>query len=67
MILAGVVAAGVGSMFLVEGRLTTLFPEVLAAAGLIGFAWCLLQVRTARRLTRKPGSSWSVRTRGDLI
>ncbi|MGA8092048.1 MAG: hypothetical protein WB984_06090 [Thermoplasmata archaeon] len=42
-ILAGVVAAGVGSMFLVEGRLTTLFPEVLAAAGLIGFAWCLLQ------------------------
>jgi ABC-type transport system involved in multi-copper enzyme maturation permease subunit len=42
-ILAGVVAAGIGSMFLIEGRLTALFPEVLAAAGLVGFAWCLTQ------------------------
>ena len=42
-ILAGVVAAGVGSMFLIEGRLTPLFPETLAAAGLVGFAWCLAQ------------------------
>ncbi|MGP8159459.1 MAG: hypothetical protein ACLPWO_07650 [Thermoplasmata archaeon] len=42
-ILAGVVAAGIGSMFLIEGRLTALFPEVLAAAGLVGFAWCLIQ------------------------
>jgi hypothetical protein len=42
-ILAGVVAAGVGSMFLIEGRLTALFPEVLAAVGLVGFAWCLVQ------------------------
>ena len=37
------VAAGIGSMFLIEGRLTALFPEVLAAAGLVGFAWCLIQ------------------------
>ncbi len=42
-ILAGVVAAGVGSMFLIEGRLTALFPEALAAVGLVGFAWCLVQ------------------------
>jgi len=42
-ILAGVVAAGIGSMFLIEGRLTALFPEALAAAGLVGFAWCLAQ------------------------
>jgi hypothetical protein len=42
-ILAGVVAAGVGSMFLIEGRLTVLFPEALAAVGLVGFAWCLVQ------------------------
>ena len=42
-ILAGVVAAGIGSLFLIEGRLTTLFPWALAAAGLVGFAWCLVQ------------------------
>jgi len=42
-ILAGVVAAGIGSMFLIEGQLTGLFPEVLAAAGLVGFATCLFQ------------------------
>ncbi|HLM90722.1 MAG TPA: hypothetical protein VK424_01520 [Thermoplasmata archaeon] len=42
-ILAGVVAAGVGSLFLIEGRLTTLFPWALAAAGLVGFAGCLVQ------------------------
>jgi phage shock protein PspC (stress-responsive transcriptional regulator) len=42
-ILAGVVAAGVGSMFLIESRLTTLFPVALAVAGLAGFVWCLVQ------------------------
>jgi len=42
-ILAGVVAAGVGSMFLIEGRLTALFPEVLAVVGLVGFVWCVVQ------------------------
>ena len=42
-ILAGVVAAGVGSLFLLEGRLTTLFPELLALAGLAGFGWSLIQ------------------------
>ena len=42
-VLAGVLAAGLGSQFLIEGRLTALFPEALAAAGLVGFAWCLVQ------------------------
>jgi len=42
-ILAGVVAAGVGSLFLIQGHLTWLFPEALAAAGLVGFGWCLVQ------------------------
>jgi hypothetical protein len=42
-VLAGVVAGGVGSLFLVDGRLTVLFPLVLAAAGLLGFAGCLVQ------------------------
>jgi hypothetical protein len=42
-VLAAVVVAGIGALFLVEGRLTMVFPEVLAAAGLVGFAWCLLQ------------------------
>ncbi|MGA8710120.1 MAG: hypothetical protein WB786_02685 [Thermoplasmata archaeon] len=42
-ILAGVVAAGIGSLLLIQGRLTTLFPESLAAAGLVGLAWCLVQ------------------------
>ena len=42
-ILAGVLAAGIGSMYLIEGRLTGLFPEVLAAVGLAGFAVCFLQ------------------------
>jgi len=42
-VLAGVVSAGIGSMLLVEGQLTPLFPGVLAAVGLMGFVWCLLQ------------------------
>ncbi len=42
-VLAGVVAAGIGSLFLVEGQLTALFPAALTAAGLVGFAWCLVQ------------------------
>jgi ABC-type transport system involved in multi-copper enzyme maturation permease subunit len=42
-VLAAVVAAGVGSLFLIEGRLTALFPEALAAVGFVGFVWCLLQ------------------------
>jgi len=42
-ILGGVVAAGLGSLFLLEGRLTSGFPWALAAVGLVGFAWCLLQ------------------------
>jgi hypothetical protein len=42
-VLAAVLAAGIGSLFLVEGRLTALFPESLAAAGVVGFVWCLLQ------------------------
>jgi len=40
-VLAGVVSAGLGSLFLIEGRLTPLFPLVLAAIGVAGFAWCL--------------------------
>ena len=42
-VLAGVVAAGVGSLFLLQGRLTALFPEVLAVVGLAGFGWCLAE------------------------
>jgi hypothetical protein len=42
-VLAGVVSAGIGSLFLIEGRLTELFPVLLGAAGLVGFAWCLAQ------------------------
>jgi len=42
-VLAGVVAAGIGSTFLIEGRLTWLFPLALAAAGLIGFVVCVIQ------------------------
>ncbi|MGP8076961.1 MAG: hypothetical protein ACLP8Y_09620 [Thermoplasmata archaeon] len=42
-ILAGVLAAGLGSWFLIEGRLTAVFPSALAAAGLVGFVWCLVQ------------------------
>ena len=42
-ILGGVVAAGVGSLFLIQGRLTELFPWALAAVGLLGFAGCLIQ------------------------
>ncbi|MCI4362993.1 MAG: hypothetical protein L3K13_01625 [Thermoplasmata archaeon] len=40
-VLAGVVAAGVGSWFLLERSLTALFPVGLAAVGLVGFAWSL--------------------------
>ncbi|MGA8664172.1 MAG: hypothetical protein WB809_03775 [Thermoplasmata archaeon] len=42
-ILAGVVAAGIGSLFLIEGQLTALFPVALAAAGLVGLAACLVE------------------------
>jgi hypothetical protein len=40
-VLAGVLAAGLGSYFLLEGRLTSLFPEALAAVGIAGIGWCL--------------------------
>jgi len=42
-VLAGVLAAGIGSMLLIQGRLTALFPEVAAAAGLAGVVWCVVQ------------------------
>jgi hypothetical protein len=42
-ILAGVVVAGLGSLFLVEHHLTPLFPLALAVVGIIGFGWCLVQ------------------------
>jgi hypothetical protein len=42
-ILAGVLAAGIGSLFLIEARLTALLPEGLAVAGLVGFGWCLVR------------------------
>lgn len=42
-ILAGVLAAGIGGLFLIQDRLRTLFPETLAAAGLAGLVWCLVQ------------------------
>jgi hypothetical protein len=40
-VLAGVLAAGLGSLFLLEGRLTSLFPEAMAAVGVAGIVWCL--------------------------
>jgi hypothetical protein len=40
-VLAGVVAAGLASWFLVEGRISMLFPELLAAIGVAGLAWCV--------------------------
>ncbi len=40
-VLAGVVAAGVGSLFLIQGRLNALFPVALAIAGAAGFVGCL--------------------------
>ena len=40
-VLAGVLAGGAGSLLLLEGRLTAVFPGVLAAVGLAGFGWCL--------------------------
>ncbi len=42
-VLAGVVAAGVGSLLMLQGRLTALFPAALAVAGIVGFAGCLWQ------------------------
>jgi hypothetical protein len=42
-ILAGVVAAGLGSLFLIEARLTPLFPVELAFVGLAGFVSCVVQ------------------------
>jgi hypothetical protein len=44
-VLAGVVAAGLGSLFLLEGRLTATFPIALAGVGVVGFGWCLEQYR----------------------
>jgi hypothetical protein len=45
-VLAAVLAAGLGSMFLIEGRLTMLFPGLLGAVGLIGFVVCLALYET---------------------
>jgi hypothetical protein len=45
-VLAGVVAAGVGSWLLLEHNLTPLFPVALAAAGMAGLAWSLYQYPT---------------------
>ncbi|MCI4351732.1 MAG: hypothetical protein L3K15_09520 [Thermoplasmata archaeon] len=42
-VLAGVLVAGVASMFLIQGRLTPLFPVALAVAGLAGLGWSLVQ------------------------
>jgi hypothetical protein len=42
-VLGGVLAAGLGSLFLIQGRLTWLFPVALAFAGVVGVAWCLSQ------------------------
>ncbi|MCI4324479.1 MAG: hypothetical protein L3K00_01130 [Thermoplasmata archaeon] len=42
-VLAGVVAAGVGSLFLLQGRLTAGFPVALAGVGLVALAYCLFQ------------------------
>jgi hypothetical protein len=41
-VLAGVVAAGVGSLFLLEHRLTASFPEGLALAGVVGLSASLV-------------------------
>jgi ABC-type transport system involved in multi-copper enzyme maturation permease subunit len=40
-VLGGVVAAGLGSLFLVQGRLTVVFPVALAIAGFAGLAGCV--------------------------
>lgn len=42
-ILAGVVAIGLGSWFLLERTLTVWFPAGLALAGIVGFGWCVAQ------------------------
>jgi hypothetical protein len=42
-VLAGVVAAGVGTLFFIDDRLNSWFPVGLAAVGLLGFAWCFVQ------------------------
>jgi hypothetical protein len=41
-VLAGVVAAGLASLFLLEGRLTLAFPAALTAVGVATIAFCLL-------------------------
>ncbi|MCI4321684.1 MAG: hypothetical protein L3K05_05205, partial [Thermoplasmata archaeon] len=46
-VLAGVVVAGLASLFLLEGRLTPTFPEALAAGGLIGLTWTVVQFQRA--------------------
>jgi ABC-type transport system involved in multi-copper enzyme maturation permease subunit len=42
-ILAGVVAAGLGSLFLIDGQLTTGFPVALGVVGVAGLGLCLVQ------------------------
>ena len=42
-VLAGVVAAGLGSLFLIERQLSPVFPWTLGVVGLVGIGWCLAQ------------------------
>jgi hypothetical protein len=42
-VLAGVVAIGLGSLFLLQRTLTPWFPVALAVAGLLGFGFCVAQ------------------------
>lgn len=42
-VLAGVVAAGLGSLFLIERQLTVVFPLALGVVGAVGFGWCLVR------------------------
>jgi hypothetical protein len=41
-ILAGVVAVGAGTLFLLQRQLTDAFPVALGIVGMAGFAWCLV-------------------------
>jgi hypothetical protein len=42
-VLAGVVVAGLGSLFLLEGRLSPSFPEALSLGGVIALGWTVVQ------------------------
>jgi hypothetical protein len=42
-VLAGVVVAGIGSLFLLQGRLSSSFPEALAVGGVVGLGWTVVQ------------------------